>query len=72
MNFSACVELKRQTLKIFYPEYGDMRMMSLGFVENAMQIFLLKYKISNIICSLVKCLRKSDENKNLSIEVEDS
>ena len=36
MNFSAWVELKRQTLKIFYPEYGDMRMMSLGFVENAM------------------------------------
>ena len=52
MNFSACVELKRQTLKIFYPEYGDMRMMSLGFVENAMQIFLLKYKISNIMRSL--------------------
>ena len=53
MNFSACVELKRQTLKIFYPEYGDMRMMSLGFVENAMQIFLLKYKISNIMRSFV-------------------
>ena len=52
MNFSAWVELKRQTLKIFYPEYGDMRMMSLGFVENAMQIFLLKYKISNIMRSL--------------------
>ena len=52
MNFSAWVELKRQTLKIFYPEYGDMRMMSLGFVENAMQFFLLKYKISNIMRSL--------------------
>ena len=45
MNFSACVELKRQTLKIFYPEYGDMRMMSLGFVENAMQIFFTKIQI---------------------------
>lgn len=42
MNFSAWVELKRQTLKIFYPEYGDMRMMSLGFVENAMQFFFTK------------------------------